>query len=93
MSNKLKIDPQQLGRIANRFCDLQETLGGASRLDRLDREQCTRMAICVHHAREPLNFDVLEKFSDVDFSHDVGGMYRRDEWMSARSAMTYHKAA
>ena len=85
----------QISRIANRAIELAKTEFGLI-IPKID------MMITLEKGHEacPMNLDVLESFDDVEFSHDVMGLYQhvsREVNVSAiedcfvpRSAKTYH---
>jgi hypothetical protein len=87
------INAAQLARIADRYVSLLERFDALEGVDSRYLKALrvnTKLALLDWHEREPLNFDVLERFPDVDFTHDLGGILRGDTLMSARSALVYH---
>lgn len=85
----MKPTTQQLDRIADRWVSVCQKYGSLGNHPYKER-QMVKAKLAVWMKREPLNLDVLERFPEVDFTHDIGGIIRDDEFMSARSAACYH---
>lgn len=87
----MTINTQQLTRIADRYIELRQRHGAfMPHIDKPALRAEVKLKLIDWNSREPLNFDVLERFPDVDFAHDLGGIMRDDTLMSARSALIYH---
>lgn len=88
----MNINDEQIKRIAARYVDLLDKFGwGPIRESEGESRLVVEMRLRNWHKNvEPLNFDILEIFPDLDFSHDIGGIMRDDKLMSARCALAYH---
>lgn len=80
----------QLERIAARYAEMMRKFGNIDCDAEEETRQIARTKLFIWNSREPLNLDVLEKFNDVNFAHDMGGVMRDDFLLSARSALAYH---
>ena len=83
------IDAAQLERIASRFVALRKLYGATERTGGrgLTELASVKLAILGWNARDPIDFDQLERFNDLDFVHDVGGMYSNDMLMTPKCAI------
>lgn len=85
----MKLTIQQLDRIADRWIAVLDKYGSRARHEHTERH-ILKAKLAAWNVREPLSFDMLEQFDDVDFTHDLGGIMRDDYLMSARCAAVYH---
>lgn len=90
---KLGFTPQALDRVADRWVALIDKYGAGAGPTRARQElrMMVKCKVIAWHQREPLAIDVLLGFPDADFAHDLGGIMRDDELMSARCAAVYHR--